>query len=467
MTPLDDTSGNRQQDPSRAMEAADDKAIPTPPVLSVADNYPPRLLPPQAPPVLADPPGTPPPLPDGSLPQGFAARKKPTANQAPWVVVAMIGLLGAGVLGCFVDGEFGHLLRGSWSSCLFTLMAVLAYVGRDQPWARWASWLLLAGMVALTAIFNVAITSLALTHEDRGYTVVPAGVFLRGQTIVTIHEHLGHQKLVGLIVLLLSWACLVPALLPALRRSPLGITRLDEGSGWNELRRLALGTTIALTLSCIIPLLMLGEPPVLAAMRASERFAAEITGNRGPAGWLRDHLYSLVWILSGSALTVGWGIARDTGHTLRRLGLEGLSLRHLGIAGASTALLVGLGHGLDLIVSRVWGALGWRTTDTTAVEALFAGANSPLGALVVGITAGVGEEVAVRGILQPRLGILISNAFFTAMHAYQYHWDALCSVFLVGLALGWIRRKTSTTVAALVHGGYDFVIILMGYFESR
>lgn len=75
MNPLDDTSGNRQQDPSRATEAADDKAIPTPPLLSVADNYPPWLLPPQAPPVLADPPRTPPPFPGGSLPQGFAARK--------------------------------------------------------------------------------------------------------------------------------------------------------------------------------------------------------------------------------------------------------------------------------------------------------------------------------------------------------------------------------------------------------
>jgi membrane protease YdiL (CAAX protease family) len=47
------------------------------------------------------------------------------------------------------------------------------------------------------------------------------------------------------------------------------------------------------------------------------------------------------------------------------------------------------------------------------------------------------------------------------MHAYQYHWDALCSVFITGLVLGLIRKKTNTTVSAIVHGGFDFVLILM------
>jgi membrane protease YdiL (CAAX protease family) len=63
-------------------------------------------------------------------------------------------------------------------------------------------------------------------------------------------------------------------------------------------------------------------------------------------------------------------------------------------------------------------------------------------------------------VLQPRLGILLSNLFFTAMHALQYHWDALLLVFVIGMALGLIRRRTNTTTSAIVHGTYDFLLIM-------
>jgi membrane protease YdiL (CAAX protease family) len=155
------------------------------------------------------------------------------------------------------------------------------------------------------------------------------------------------------------------------------------------------------------------------------------------------------------------GIRRNTIQTLDRLGLQRISILQLGAAVLLTALLLGLGELMDLGITRTWQAFGWKTTDASAVEALFSGFFSPVGAIVIGVTAGLGEEVAVRGILQPRLGILLSNCFFTAVHAYQYHWDALCSVFITGLVLGLIRKKTNTTVSAIVHGGFDFVLILM------
>ncbi|MCX7861282.1 MAG: hypothetical protein N2385_14415 [Chloroflexus sp.] len=41
--------------------------------------------------------------------------------------------------------------------------------------------------------------------------------------------------------------------------------------------------------------------------------------------------------------------------------------------------------------------------------------------MVIGVTAGLGEELGVRGVLQPRLGIWLSNLFFTSLHAFQYN----------------------------------------------
>ena len=82
------------------------------------------------------------------------------------------------------------------------------------------------------------------------------------------------------------------------------------------------------------------------------------------------------------------------------------------------------------------------------------------GALVVGVCAGLGEELLVRGVLQPRLGLLLSNALFTAMHAGQYGWDMLLVIFFVGTAFGLVRKYRST-ISALVHGLYDAVLILL------
>jgi membrane protease YdiL (CAAX protease family) len=67
------------------------------------------------------------------------------------------------------------------------------------------------------------------------------------------------------------------------------------------------------------------------------------------------------------------------------------------------------------------------------------------------------EELFVRGALQPRFGILVSNILFTALHATQYNFDALTSVFLAGIVLGLIRKYSNTTTSAIVHGLYDFI----------
>jgi membrane protease YdiL (CAAX protease family) len=80
---------------------------------------------------------------------------------------------------------------------------------------------------------------------------------------------------------------------------------------------------------------------------------------------------------------------------------------------------------------------------------------------VIGVTAGLGEELAVRGVLQPRLGILLPNLLFASLHALQYNFEGLLSVFLVGLILGLIRRRTNTSTSAIVHGAYDFWLIML------
>jgi len=116
---------------------------------------------------------------------------------------------------------------------------------------------------------------------------------------------------------------------------------------------------------------------------------------------------------------------------------------------------------LDGVIGRLWEALTWPRTDSAAFEQLLGAAISPVGAVLIGVTAGLGEEMVVRVALQPRLGILLSNLFFTSLHAFQYSFDALLSVFIVGLVLGVVRARANTTTSSIVHGVYNFVLVMI------
>jgi membrane protease YdiL (CAAX protease family) len=299
---------------------------------------------------------------------------------------------------------------------------------------------------------NLGFTYLALSGGELGdkpFNSLPAG----GAAVL---------GLVFVATLLAAQSALL-ARLPSFQRVCTLLTGNDE---WTSVRQLALATVVSFTVVCCVPLAALGQPPLLQALQSSPGAVSLITDGRGAAGMLRDQMYALTWTLMAAALAVGYGIRRNGPETLERLGLKRISIRQLGGAVLLTGLLLGLAQLADVGITRLWQGFGWPMTDLAAVEALFDPFISPLGAVVIGITAGVGEEVAVRGILQPRLGILLSNLFFTALHAYQYNWDGLFSVFLTGLALGFIRKQTSTTVSAIVHGGFDFVLVIAAVLQG-
>jgi membrane protease YdiL (CAAX protease family) len=77
------------------------------------------------------------------------------------------------------------------------------------------------------------------------------------------------------------------------------------------------------------------------------------------------------------------------------------------------------------------------------------------GALAAALSAGLGEELVWRGLIQPRYGLVPAAVGFTALHAFQYGPDGLAVVLVAGLLLGVLRHWSNTTVAVVVHTGYD------------
>jgi membrane protease YdiL (CAAX protease family) len=196
-----------------------------------------------------------------------------------------------------------------------------------------------------------------------------------------------------------------------------------------------------------------GRPPLLTLIQADP--AAAKSGSSGPA----EILYGLVWTLPAGLLLAGWPVVRTWRCALERLGLVRPTLRQVVFAVGLGLLIVPLSNYFDTAVGWVFHAAGWPRTDEKLFDQLLGPAVSRWGALAVGISAGLGEELIVRGALQPRLGLLLSTLFFTSLHAPQYGFDALLSVFLTGLLLGVVRMRANTTTSAIVHGVFDFTLL--------
>jgi hypothetical protein len=148
---------------------------------------------------------------------------------------------------------------------------------------------------------------------------------------------------------------------------------------------------------------------------------------------------------------VGWLVRRHGRATLERLGLTAMKPAYWLVVVAGVAVLIGFNAGSDWLEHHAFPLLWARDRDTTR---LIAGSMGVAASLLLGVSAGAGEEIAVRGALQPRLGILLSAILFAAGHV-QYTWFGMATIAVLGLLLGGVRARTNTTTAILVHSLYD------------
>ncbi len=144
-----------------------------------------------------------------------------------------------------------------------------------------------------------------------------------------------------------------------------------------------------------------------------------------------------------------------------------------------------------------WQSLGWRTISfRTAAGAILAGPilvialgllqfklrapeiESPFGQMlgsrstialfgILAVILGpIAEELAFRGFLMPLMirslgaagGIAVTGFLFGSLHGYQYQWawQYMLLLSLVGCVLGWTKYKTQSTLAsALMHSAFN------------
>ena len=169
---------------------------------------------------------------------------------------------------------------------------------------------------------------------------------------------------------------------------------------------------------------------------------------------------ALVAQLAGEVLlacgAVGLWVARDAGAARERLGLGRIRARHALVAVAGLAAVLGINSGMEALEHARFPAL-WAADQ--GMGRLIAGDLSIAASIVLGVSAGVGEELLVRGALQPRAGLFWASVLFMAGHV-QYTWFGMITIALLGMALGLVRDRANTTTAIVVHAIYDIIAAL-------
>jgi hypothetical protein len=166
----------------------------------------------------------------------------------------------------------------------------------------------------------------------------------------------------------------------------------------------------------------------------------------------------VAFVLLGLA-GVGLFSRRDLRGTLDRLGLRRVPLSHWrGAAGATLFLLA-----FVWVIAVGWSRLWPQSYEEVGriSEILFGEFLSPVGALTLGLSAGIGEELLFRGALQPRFGLVLTTLLFTVAHTQYTISPALLEIFVVGMVLGMLRDRTSTTVCILVHAAYNMLSLVL------
>lgn len=190
-------------------------------------------------------------------------------------------------------------------------------------------------------------------------------------------------------------------------------------------------------------------------------------------------------IMAGGVTGLAQSI-QDAGINIGELVFQGALLTALGFLGVGLAIrrglqqalerlkvslptvndvVIGVAAGIGLmflagILIQIWGALvspEQFAQQSSAANEIGKQVNSLGLAFVLALSAAISEEILFRGALQPIIGVPLTAVFFTLFHSQYTLTPAALVIFVVGLALGLLRRRYNTSVAMITHFIYNFL----------
>jgi membrane protease YdiL (CAAX protease family) len=169
-------------------------------------------------------------------------------------------------------------------------------------------------------------------------------------------------------------------------------------------------------------------------------------------------IVQLLGFIGLSYVVVGTTLKRSFEQANRRLGLMRPSWQTVA-AGTGFFFLAMLVNGLAGALTEVF------QPDTNneiqqGLEDLTGEFRSPLGAIAIGVSAGVGEELFFRGALQPKFGVVLTSLCFALLHTNYGVSFVTLGVFGMGVIFGFMRLRYGTVAAMITHALVNFIAVL-------
>jgi len=244
----------------------------------------------------------------------------------------------------------------------------------------------------------------------------------------------------GLTLTTIGLALVLP-LVSRFRALAARVVPIDPGS---PVHMVGLAVMLATVLFFVITLINIGE---------------DVTGAQASEITYVQLIAQAVLLVGVSYAAVGLWVERGFSDASARLGLRRPTIKTLGIA-VGFLVLGFVASAFGGILTQVFQPGLTEDIDEVMSESLGTFQN-PVGALAIGISAGVGEELLLRGALQPRFGILLTSALFAFLHTqYGFSWT-IVGLFGVGVLLGIERKRYGTTAAIITHALYNTVAVLL------
>jgi membrane protease YdiL (CAAX protease family) len=345
-------------------------------------------------------------------------------------------------------GEVNAFAAASLEVSPFVLAAVLAYLADSGKIPKLLAALYVIGLIAGIALVSVFVGIIG---------VMPANLLTNG-SIEAIQDSIDTEGMIkSLEIILLSFLAFIISCLCYLRPLRRYLSRYIPIDPESFLHASGLAVVLSVVMILIIPVTVTGEPPFLSEVILS----SVVSDPELFSGTVGTDIYGLIWMTIGSFAAAGLFLKRDLKGAMQRIGLEKPTARQVMAALAVGAAFVLLFTALDDIITAIWSFFGWNITDTDKFEFLLSPYLTIPGIIAASLSAGFGEEIAVRGVLQPRYGIILSAMFFAALHAFQYNWDGIIAVFIAGILFGLLRTRYNTTFCAMTHTTYDFILFVL------
>ncbi|HEV1998302.1 MAG TPA: CPBP family intramembrane glutamic endopeptidase [Candidatus Dormibacteraeota bacterium] len=158
---------------------------------------------------------------------------------------------------------------------------------------------------------------------------------------------------------------------------------------------------------------------------------------------------------------VGLFVKRGFRDTLQRLGLYWPGWRWIAISAAFAVALVAFGVAFDLLITKLTPEQSKSINEVS--QQLLSNVTNPFAAVALALAAGIGEELLFRGALQPRLGIVAAALLFAVLHTQYSISLASLEIFILGLALGLLRKRAGVTGTIIAHAGYDLILLMIPF----